>query len=153
MPSSLQSSAVGLKPAVTVKSTNKKSLLVCDPGRMYVPGGARFSGVRYHSRLGKHTANQRDRQSSTSSLGKTTPQQQYHRVFSREASSNAKMRLAAAGRRRGLLREAARERRCRNSELRCCLLSNSGVRHTDRVFTRVHLFCFQWDISGVKGYT
>lgn len=63
------------------------------------------------------------------------------------------MSTAPEGHLQRLLREAAQEPVCSNSELHYCLLSNFVVKHIDQVFTRVHLFGFQWDISGVKGYT
>jgi len=63
------------------------------------------------------------------------------------------MSTAPEGHLQRLLREAAQEPVHSNSELYCCLLSNFVVKHVGQVFTRVHLFCFQWGISGVKGYT
>lgn len=61
--------------------------------------------------------------------------------------------MAPEGRLQGLFQETAQEPLCSNSVLYYYLISNFVVKHVDQVLTRVRLFCFQWDISGVKGYT
>lgn len=112
----------------------------------HISGGAHFSYISYNSCLGKNKAKEKEEQwfpplwdypvtivqKVCILVGKQTVVHHEHSPYSH-------------------LGGAAQESVCSNSEWYCFSLSNSALKHLHWVSTYIHLLCFQWNISGVKG--